>query len=150
MILSAAVVNPEIDCNPASNACTFVPITNPRFVRAVEAVTSLKLLLASKNDVESTPSNVSAFKFVTFVVLATVNGAVPVATVEMNVFADTVPLTVTLAAVNWPLSVNPVNVGESPLPTPNVVLMTEVELSSNNVRAVDVKSVTAYVSDPVV
>jgi hypothetical protein len=41
------------------------------------------------NPVESTPSNVSAFKFVTFVVLDTVNGAVPVAIVDLNVFAVT-------------------------------------------------------------
>ena len=40
-------------------------------------------------DPASRPSTVSAFRFVTKVVEATVNGAVPVACVEVNVFAST-------------------------------------------------------------
>lgn len=44
------------------------------------------------NPVLSSPSNESAFRFVTFVVLATVSGAVPVATVEISCVPDTVPV----------------------------------------------------------
>ena len=60
----------------ASEVLSTLPRT--RFVRAVPAfVISDKLFATFKNAVESSPSILSALRFVTFVVLVTVNGAVP-------------------------------------------------------------------------
>ena len=41
-------------------------------------------ILSSTNPLLSRPSNKSAFRLATFVVLATASGAVPVATVDLN------------------------------------------------------------------
>ena len=54
-------------------------------------------------------SNKSAFKFATFVVEATTNGAVPVATVDSNDTAVTIPVTPkspAIAVSPSPLTVN--------------------------------------------
>lgn len=52
----------------------------------------------------ATPLSVDAFKFGTFVVLVTVNGAVPIATVEIRVGALTASVEVIVAAVVTPSS----------------------------------------------
>ena len=55
------------------------------------------------------PSSKSAFKFVTLVVDATTNGAVPVATFDSNVEATTLPAVLRLPALALPVTVNEVN-----------------------------------------
>ena len=81
-------------------------MARPKFVRAVAALArSLRLFVFSNKSVESTPSSVSALRLVTFVVLVTFSGDVPVAIVDMNLFAETVPLTVAVVATSWVLSV---------------------------------------------
>jgi len=102
-------------------------------------VNSLKLFEACKKLAELRSSNKSAFKLVTLVELATVKGEVPVATVDINVFAETTPVAVT-----------PVKDGLLEDPSSNTVRIFEELVWPKNPLPPDDKLLTAYVLDPVV
>ena len=67
-------------------------------------------VLATAGTLVSYPSSKSAFRFVTSVVLATVNGAVPVTTLLCNLEADTKPVMFAFPPVILPVTSNDISV----------------------------------------